>query len=199
MTITALLDELRVSHLERGCAVDRHLQPGLSRDELLRRTRSLGFALPEDVVELYAWRNGQGADAEMSVDALVFRDQKFVDVAGALREYPLIQEHYAPKEDLIPYGFDLAEAFPFATFMGSAYVIVCGPHELASPDRHPIVSVFQGVDLFFHSLETMLRTCLDWVRHPDWGAASTLPDEVEQRIWQQHNPGFLPWGHGSWT
>lgn len=197
MAITELLEELRVAHLERGCAVDRHLQPGLPRDELLRRTRSLGFTPPDDLVELYAWRNGQDADAEMSADAMVFRDQKFVDVAGALREYPLIQEHYAPEEGMIPGDFEVAEAFPFATFMGSSYVMVCGPHELASPHPHPIVSVFQGVDLFFHSLETMLRTCLDWVRHPSWEAASTLPSEVEREIWQRHNPGVFDWGQGS--
>jgi len=197
MAITELLDELRLAHLERGSAVDRHLQPGLPRDELRRRTRSLGLTLPDDVVELYAWRNGQDADAEMSVDALVFRDQKFVDVAGALREYLLIQGHHAPEEDTIPYGFELAEAFPFATHLGSSYVIVCGPHELAGPHPHPIVSVFQGVDLYFHSLETMLRTCLDWVRHPSWEAASTLPDEVEREVWQRHNPGVFGWSQGS--
>lgn len=194
MTITELLDELRIAYLERGYAVDRHLQPGLPRDAFLRRTHSLGLALPDDLVELYAWRNGQDSDAEMSLDAMAFRDQKFVDVDGALHEYPLIQEHYTPQEDMIPYGFELAETFPFATFMGSSYVIVCGSHDLASPHPHPIVSVFQGLDLFFHSLETMLRTCLDWVRHPGWGPASTLPTEIEREIWQRHNPGILSWG-----
>ena len=115
MTITELLDDLRAAFSERGRHVDRHLQPGLPAEELLRRTGSLGLTPPEDVIELYAWRDGQGADAEMSPDAFRFRDNTFVDVAGSLREYPLIQEHHAPEPDSIPYCFELRETFPIAT------------------------------------------------------------------------------------
>jgi hypothetical protein len=187
-----LLDELRLAMRERGRDVDRHLKPRLSREELLEQTQPLGLTVPEELVELYEWRNGQGEDAEMSQDALIFRDNKFVDVAGALREYPLIQEYWGPPEpDTLEFGFDLRESFPFATYMGSSYVLVCGEHTLASPHPHPVVNVFQGVELFFHSLETMLRTCIDWVRHPAWGTDSDLPEDVELEIWLRHNPGLF--------
>lgn len=191
MAVTELLEELRQAYLERGRDVDRQLRPGLGRDEILSRTRDLALTLPDDLVEMYEWRNGQDEEAEMSQDAMLFRDHRFVDVDGALREYRLVQEHHAPDEDTIPYSFELAEAFPFATFMGSSYVIVCGPHELASPHPHPVVSVFQGVDLFFHSLETMLRTCLEWVRHPSWSTRYGVPDEIESEIWLRLNPGIF--------
>jgi hypothetical protein len=196
--VTELLEELRATFIERGCQVDRHLKPGISRDELLERTRPLGLTLPDDLVEMYAWRNGQGDDAEMSGDAFLFRDNTFVDVEGSLREYPLIQEYYVPEPDVIPYGFELTEVFPFAAHMGSSYVVVCGRHTLASPDPNPVVGVYQGVDMYFHSLEAMLVTCIEWVRHPAWDDTSHLPDDVEREIWQRHNPGaFAGWGQGS--
>ena len=191
MPITELLDELRVEFVRHGRNVDRHLEPGLSRDELVERVRSLEMTLPDDLIEMYAWRNGQGADAEMSPDAFAFRDNAFVDVDGVLREYPLIQEYHAPEPDAVPYGFDLEKVFPFAAFMGSSLVVVCGPHTLASPHPNPVASVHQGVDLFFHSLESMLRTCLEWIRHPGWTTSSLLPDQAEREIWFRHNPGVF--------
>src|SRR5687767_6825379 len=60
MAMTELLEELRGAFLGRGCDVDRHLQPGLPRAEILASTRPLDLELPEVVVELYEWRNGQG-------------------------------------------------------------------------------------------------------------------------------------------
>jgi hypothetical protein len=55
--ITELLDELRVEFVRHGRNVDRHLEPGLSRDELVERVRSLEMTLPDDLIEMYAWRN----------------------------------------------------------------------------------------------------------------------------------------------
>ena len=128
----------------------------------------------------------------MSTDAMLFRDNRFVDLDGVLRAYPLIQECYAPEPGSIPYGFELEEVFPFATFMGASYVVVCGDHTLPSPYPNPVVSIFQGVDLFFLSLETMLRTCLEWVSHPGWEAVDAFAWEaIESEIWRRLNPGVF--------
>lgn len=97
----------------------------------------------------------------MSVDALRFRDNNFVEVSRSLREYAAIQQYVDAGFD---FGFDLRDASPFAAFMGASYAVICGEHRLASPDAHPVVSFYQGVDLFFHSLEAMLATCIEWVR-----------------------------------
>ena len=199
MAITELLDELRLAHLERGRDVDRHLKPGIPHAEVLERTAHLGLALPDDLLELYEWRDGQDEQqAEMDTDAFSFRDNVFADLDWALREYPVIQEYYAPEPDSIPYGFELTETFPFAHFMGSSYVVVCGAHTLDSPSPNPVAGIFQGVDMYFHSLETMLETCLEWMRHPDWDRESLLDDEIEREIWRRRNPGaFRRWDEGS--
>lgn len=189
MAVTELLDELRDAYLNRGLEVDRHLEPALSRAEIVERTRPLGLTLPDDLIEMYEWRGGQGEDAEMSPDAFRFRDQTFASPEIALREYPLIQEFYAPEPDMIPYGFELAEGFPFAAHMGASHVVVCGEHSLPSPDPHPVVHIHHDVTLFFHSLETMLLTCIEWVRHPRWTDPYGLPDDIEHEIWRRHNPG----------
>lgn len=71
-------------------------------------------------------------------------------------------------------------------------MIVCGPHKLASASPNPIVNVFQGIVVFFHSVESMLRTCIDWVRDTRWSNTSGLglAHEVELDIWRRHNPGL---------
>lgn len=193
MPVTALLDELRLAFLERRCKVDRFLQPGLARDEIRDKIRPLGFTPSETLVELYAWRNGQSTDADVAAGALRFRDDVFIDLDSALREYAVIQEYFSPEPDALPIGFDLRQAFPFAAFMGSWHVVVCGRHSLASAFPDPVVNVFQGITPFFHSIETMLRTCVDWVRHPAWTVESGLglSEDVELEIWRRHNPGIF--------
>ena len=188
MVLTGLLEELRAALIERGCDVDQHLMPGISPLELREEVRPLGLRLPDEVMELYAWRGGQGEEAEMAVDALRFRDNVFIDIPSSLRTYEEIQQYRSAG---IEYGFDLGEAFPFAAFMGASYAVICGEHRLASPAAHPVVSFFEGVDLFFHSLETMVSTCIEWVRHPGWSKESELSQDTELEIWLRHNPGVF--------
>jgi hypothetical protein len=193
MPVTELLEELRVAFGERGRDVDRHLQPGMSREEILEPAAPLGLTLPDDLIEMYEWRNGQDEDADMSEDALVFRDNGFIDLERALGEYATIQEHYSSGPDTIRYGFELRAAFPFAEFMGSWHAVVCGKHSLEIPDAHPVINVFHDLELFFYSVDAMLRTCIEWVRHPDWDRETAgLPEDVELEIWRKHNPGIFP-------
>lgn len=53
-----MLEELRAAYLQRGRDVDRYLRPGLAPNVVLESTRGLGFSLPEEIVELYGWRDG---------------------------------------------------------------------------------------------------------------------------------------------
>jgi hypothetical protein len=62
MTITELLEDLRAAFSERGRHVDRHLQPGLQPEELLRRTSSLWDDDLDDDIEHEIWqRHNPGA------------------------------------------------------------------------------------------------------------------------------------------
>lgn len=75
--------------------------------------------------------------------------------------------------------------------MSSSFVVVCGRHTLSSPHPSPVVSIYQGIDMFFLSLETMLRTCIEWTRHPSWEKAVGLPHEIESEVWHRLNPGIF--------
>lgn len=191
MALTPLLEELRLAFLERGCDVDRHLRPGLPPDEIRARISGSGVEAPSALVELYAWRDGQSETAQASHDAFCFRDCPFLDLERALGELELVRRLYPPAPDALPLGFELDRVVPFASLMGSTLAVVCGAHTLPSPDPHPVVNLFQGIEVFFHSLESMTRTCIDWVRDPRWSPATHLPGDVEHRAWVLHNPGLF--------
>ncbi len=192
-SLAALLDEL-VGALEvKGHHVRQHLQPGLSRSRLLEKTAALPFAFPEDLMALYMWRNGQPEAAAWDADALCFRDNTFISVERALDAYVRQYKEAEPWDSLDRYGVALHSCFPFAAFEGAQYVIVCGPHRLKTAEPSPIVSIFHGIDLYFYSLQSMVSTCIAWVRDPHWTKESHLGlrEDIEMKIWQEHNPGIF--------
>jgi len=193
--LTALLEALRAAFLEKGCDVDRYLRPGLAPEVVRERTSTLPFSLPTTIVELFGWRDGQGDDAEHRLDSLHFRDNAFISLEQALLEYERLQDasrQWPSERDLLPLGFEPEHAFPVAAYAGDAYAVVRGPHRLATSSPHPVVSFFQGVHLYFHSLPSMVATCIDWVREPRWtpGALLGMADDVELEIWRRRNPGL---------
>ncbi|MCJ7622219.1 MAG: SMI1/KNR4 family protein [Anaerolineaceae bacterium] len=191
--IPKLLDTLRTVFISRGCDVDRHLQPGLSREEIATKTSQLAFNLPEELIDLYTWRNGQRSDAEYEAEALRFRDNSFISLERGLAEYDEVRQYYGSPDFGKAFGFDLERSIPFASFEGAWYVLICGSHKLKSPHPHPVVSVFEGIDLSFHSFRSMLNTCIAWVGDPRWTKDSGLglDPEIEHKIWKDYNPGIF--------
>ena len=191
-SIQPLLEDLRAAYISRGVDVDSHLQPGVDPRHVADLTGGLGFAVPDEIVALYSWHDGQDDGAEYDTESFNFRDEAFISIErGLALRGEMLETYGGSVEDMVPLGFDLEQTFPFATYEGAYYVIVCGPHELASPFLHPIVGVFEGIDMYFHSFDLMLRTCIDWVRHPNWAKSVGLPDHVEKEIWRRHNPGIF--------
>lgn len=187
--IRELLEELRTAFISRGVDVDSTLKAGLTREEVLEKTASLDFPLPEELIELYTWRNGTEDDSHL----FRFRDNPFISLERALVEQKELAGCYGDASTFEADGFRLDRSFPFAAFEGSWYMLVCASHRLKSPEKHPVVNVFEGIDLYFHSLESMLRTCIDWVRDPHWteGSGLGLHEDVETAIWNRHNPGIF--------
>ena len=56
--LTAALEKLSKQLDEKGLHTMERMQPGLSRAEIVELTKPLPFALPEEAVELFEWRNG---------------------------------------------------------------------------------------------------------------------------------------------
>ena len=87
----------------------------------------------------------------------------------------------------------LASSFPFAAFNGGWLVLPCKRQTLDKRLQRPVISVFQGIDVYFYSLQLMVDTCVDWVSHPlyDPKEAAGFPEALEMEIWRRHNPGIF--------
>jgi hypothetical protein len=117
---------------------------------------------------------------------------QFTSLERAKEEYQSMIASYGVGNSRELEGIELRTSFPFASFNGGWYVVPCTGHDLDAEHAYPVVSVFQGIDVYFHSIESMLTTCIDW------RLASTLVDDaweleegLERAIWRKHNPGVL--------
>lgn len=185
-TIAQRCDRLVEAFQAQGRAPESNLKPPLSLGEIEKFADGLGLKLPPEVVELYRWHNG--VDQEDDDDVLLFRDNVFLSLDRACEVYHTIQRYYQSDPQV-----DLSSCFPIASFEGSSYVVACGQHSFGVERPHPVVLVFQGIEMHFHSLASMLDTCIDWVSHPAWDPYQ-FPLDLERAIWQQHNPGIFGGG-----
>lgn len=188
--ITDLCEQLADAYTLAGVDVRANLRPGISRAEVLEALAPLRLVVPEEVIELYGWRNGHILcdDYERS---LRFRDDPFLCIDRAVDEYADIQEYYGIHSTLDDDRIDLKAVIPISSFEGAWDVVVCGAHLHGGHMDHPVIHVHQGVTLYYHSIEAMLRTNIDWVSSPHWEQFGSLPRDVEMAIWQRHNPGIF--------
>lgn len=186
---TRKLDRLVAAFESHDIHVASNLRPGASDRELDELAAHLGFAIPEAVRVLYRWHDGHhDPDAE---DVLLFRDNQFLRLEDIPDAHHFMVSTYAddPNEDLIDPGVDLATCVPIAAFMGSTYAVACGRQRLTDRSMHPVVGAFHGIDLYFHSVESMIDTCIDWVEQPEYEQYGEAPNEMA--IWRRHNPGVF--------
>jgi len=183
-SIAELCDDLATAYEAKGQAVSQNLKSGLSESEY---AKAIGFdlqAIPTSVVKLYQWRNGC---ADEEAEALfLFRDNCFISADRGKEELNQIRTFYSADDEN---RFDLNRVIPIAAFEGSVFAVVTGKHNFGPGFEYPVVSIFEGIDLFFSSIEAMLQTCIAWVAHPDWNPYDALHSDVELEIWQRLNPG----------
>ncbi|MFZ6770383.1 hypothetical protein ACO0LM_25285 [Undibacterium sp. Di26W] len=191
-TITELCNQLADAYEAKGVAVRENLRPGLTTTEILDIVVPLNIVLPSDVIELYQWANGHIQDDDPDLNRnLCFRDNNFASLQEAVVEYKSIQETYGLYSTLEQDRVDLQNCLPISAFQGSWDVVVCGKHLFSASMEHPVIRVFQGVDIYFHSIRSMLETCIEWVSSPNWQHLCGLPDEEEMEIWKRHNPDIF--------
>ena len=187
-TIHQLLEELRATFERKGKSVTSTLLPHISEANLAAQCRWFPAALPEEILALYTWRGGQQLSDE-NAEPFWFRDVIFIAPDAAEREYRSMMETYGKLMPASSIGVELSRCFPFAAFNGGWYVFPCGGQALNLEFPRPIVSVFQGVDVYYHSLASMLKTCVAWVDDPAYGSKSW--EDVEMEIWRRFNPGVF--------
>ena len=175
--LNALLDASQVG----GANVGAELNPGLEQNELLDLLAPLKLQVPQSFMEMYRWRNGCKDDH----CGFYFRDLTFVSLQEAIECREIILTYYALDADD---PFDYAHFLPFSRLQGKDFFgVLCTPIGDLPPAADNVISVSEGGNVLnFHSIESMLRTCIDWV---DQDAISN--EELELEIWRQHNPGIF--------
>ena len=193
--IQSRLERLADAFERHGIAVRGSLLPGASDAELDVVEAELGVVLPQAYRALYTWSAGC-SDPEGEAPFL-FRDNAFLELNEVVQRRQELVEAY--QEQTYPgdvgafgmNGVDLTTTAPFAETEGAVYVVACGPHTLASASQNPVISVFEGIDVYFNSIESMLDTCIEWVEQEGYDRYSLAPDE--KGPWLRHNPGVFGW------
>ena len=185
------LDVLKNAYEAKEMHVSKTLRPPVSEPELKDKCRWFPGELVPEIVGLYGWHEGQEKGAGEEKYPFWFRDNAFLNLKNAETAYQNIMTSYGldPIDHLL-----LKYSFPFAAFNGAWYVIPTRKHPFGKGLERPVISVFQGIDVFFYSVETMVNTCIDWVSHKKYAQNGSLPRDVEMAIWRKHNPSIFQAG-----
>jgi len=186
-----LLEDLRSAYEAKSLNVSDTLRRPLIEQEIKEECQWFPGEIVPELVALYSWRGGQEPgpwELEDTDYPFWFRDCAFSSLAIAKDEYQSMMASYG---QIPEFNAALKTCFPFAAFNGGWFVIPTVPHDFDKGLIRPVVSVMQGVDVYFYSIEKMVETCIDWVRHPSYTGDGTLPEDVELKIWRQHNPGIF--------
>ncbi|WP_233218539.1 hypothetical protein [Photobacterium sp. GB-210] len=182
------LDKLLKAFEAKGMKVSESLLPPLDEQELREKCSWFPGDLTEEIIALYSWRGGQVNDAWGSEYPFWFRDNSFCSIERAKNEYKSMMDSYGTyKED----HFMLKNSFPIASFNGGWYVIPTKGNNLSSVLERPIISVMQGIDVYFYSIQKMVDTCVEWVENDKYKEDGLYPEELEMEIWSKHNPGIF--------
>ncbi len=184
----------------QGYPLNDDLNPGLDRSEILTLTKFFPKEISEEIIELYQWRNEQiHGEWHESFDYgfSLFRDNYFIPLNLVEAYYQTIQKYYIHSD----YDKYLHQVFLFATFEGSTWVICCGEQPLKPELKQPIVSVFEGTEVYFFDIALMLDTIVALYQE---GAYTIKPDRsgnytpmldvdsnLEKHIWEKLNPGIF--------
>ena len=159
---------------KRGYPV-HELNPGLTREEIDRKVSSLSYPFPEELYQLYMWRNGTREGSTL----FLFRDQIFNSLDEGISNQTF--------QGL--YG--VHNSFPFASLEGSFYTLPSEAYALNGKLERPVISVFEGVDVYFYSLDHLLETQIDWIENNVYPESDSSQIDLELPIWKSHNPGIF--------
>lgn len=189
------LDKLLHTMRVLGFPVDNEFNPGLLREEISAKTKHLPFVVPEELYQLYTWRNGTRSDT----DLFMFRDHFFISLEQALEEYENVVKYY-----------EVYNALPFASFEGSCLVLPSAAYRIDIEQwsglpknvrlERPVISVFQSINVFAYSFSILLDLATDWFEQgvmekndePFDRTKYIYRMDLEHRLWEKHNPGI--WG-----
>lgn len=201
VTFRQSLDTLCQAFEAKDNFVSKDLQPAID-EQTLRQECNQWFPaeLPQELIALYGWRGGM---KEWEDSTFWFRDYIFSDLESAQENYLGMMEVVAEWTETKEGMEFFKNSFPFASFNGAYLYLPCYKQNLVQNLSRPVISVFEGISLFFNSMQSMLDTCIEWVNEPSYKEGSSLNAALEAHIWKKHNPGLfdkdtMDLGHAFW-
>ncbi|EPW6854147.1 hypothetical protein HJ040_22080 [Vibrio parahaemolyticus] len=192
-TVHQLLNELCVCFERKGHLVTSSLLAPLTEKELEAKCSNWFPAeIPTSIKDLYTWKGGQEHDAWEEEFPFWFRDMSFISLEQAETEYRSMNQFYGVDNTLEDDGVLLKDCFPFAAFNGGWFVIPASNHKWSNSFNEPVICVFQGIELYYHSIDKMVKTAIECVQYPTWTTEDPdTPEDVEMKIWKKYNPGIF--------
>lgn len=182
MTLAQRLDQLVEAIEQNGLSIQRCVQPGLDEVTIANHLAPLNVSVPADLQALYQWGNGTVELCDVSL----FDEHDFLSIHDALYEYNQLVSVHQTNQAI--FGIDFTKCFPFASFMGSSYVVYCDEKPLHGL-QYPVIRIFQGVDLCFLNIEAMIITLTEWYQSGAY-RLKTLNEPLKLQIWHRINPGL---------
>jgi HEAT repeat protein len=181
-----------LSHWQaKAPTVAQSLRSGLSREQIEIQLQTLPFRVPEEVYQLYQWRNGSEDRRGLAHQVEFMPQYLMLSLEEAIAEYEIIQE-------LLLFDFEEDEEveesktywFPLFARDGENYVI---QGDIESKATAPIFNFSEvGLELSFNSLTDMMRAIaecfemgaysIDDYSYLDWD------DPGEEQIWFKYQP-----------
>lgn len=165
--------------------VSQALKPKLTKEQIQNQCSWFPGDIPEEVISLYSWRGGTEEDSE---PPFWIRDTTFCTPARAKLEYEMMMKTYGSFEEdhkMLKY------CFPISSIKGAIYALPTKGHNFQSVLKKPIISVFEGIDIYYFSIQSMIETCTEWVNHEKYAEDGQYPEEEELKIWNQYNPNVF--------
>jgi hypothetical protein len=188
-----LLEELCNSFEKKEHNVFPSLLPPLSEQEIELRCKGwFPSKIPKGINNLYTWKGGQEKDAWEEEFPFWFRDMSFISLEQAESEYKSMNESYGVYNTLEEDGVLLKDCFPFAAFNGGWFVVPASKNKWSHKFSEPVICVLQGIEMYYHSIEKMVKTSIECVQHTTWSTEeSDLDEKIEMQIWKKYNPGIF--------
>jgi hypothetical protein len=101
--LTGLLEQITgwIQHYNSEAWKQVNLAPGLSRDQIDKYLEGKSFTFPEEIIELYQWRNGTGYGTFFVSPESSYDEQEFHSLATGLGYGEEWKEDYCPGTPLL--------------------------------------------------------------------------------------------------
>lgn len=191
--LTENLDVLLSQLTRHGNPVADFLQPGLSRSLINSRTKSLPIHLPEEIYELYSWRNGSLTQNVAAGDIGLIMDYWLMSLEDAIKTY----ERFAQNQ--LWYGDKLRpDWFPvFTNLSGDYYLVECSgasnqAHAIREHQTDELNSpiIYVSLTAMIQTINECFATGVYIVEDDGW---IEIDEASQKMVARKYNPNVAYW------